>query len=185
LVFDAGRVRALGLPLCGAGGGEAGDRDDGRTGLIVLRLGDAASSKKADEADTLVELAKLLDLSALARAIDELELGPGRRVIRSVSASKLDIEQGWLLSHEDLTPVAPTLIFNDNRPSSFDHGCAVLGEMVAADNTVGVIGIASDAGRRGTASDRRTLLSRSPVAVAHVKSSTGARPRAERRRARG
>lgn len=142
----------------------------------MLRLGDAASSKKADEADTLVELAKLLDLSALARAIDELELGPGRRVIRSVSASKLDVEHGWLLSHEDLTPVAPTLIFNDNRTSSFDHGCAVLGEMVAADNTVGVIGIASDAGRRGTASDRRTFLSRSSVAVAHVKIQYGRSP---------
>ncbi|WP_425091760.1 S8 family serine peptidase [Tropicimonas sp. S265A] len=57
-----------------------------------------------------------------------------------------DLEQGWLLTHEDLQNAAPTLIFNDNLASSFDHGCAVLGVMVATDNTVGVIGMAPDAG---------------------------------------
>jgi len=57
-----------------------------------------------------------------------------------------DMEQGWLLTHEDLQNANPTLIFNDNRSSSFDHGCAVLGVMVADDNTVGVIGMAPDAG---------------------------------------
>jgi hypothetical protein len=57
-----------------------------------------------------------------------------------------DMEQGWRLTHEDLSPAAPSLIFGDNRPSSYNHGCAVLGAMIAADNTVGVIGIAPDAG---------------------------------------
>lgn len=57
-----------------------------------------------------------------------------------------DMEQGWRLTHEDLQNANPTLIFNDNLPSSFNHGCAVLGVMVADDNTIGVIGMAPDAG---------------------------------------
>ncbi|MFN0088997.1 MAG: S8 family serine peptidase [Acidimicrobiales bacterium] len=56
-----------------------------------------------------------------------------------------DVEQGWRLAHEDLVPSGPTLIFNDNNPGSFNHGCAVLGEMVGADNAVGIAGIASAA----------------------------------------
>lgn len=56
-----------------------------------------------------------------------------------------DVEQGWRLTHEDLAVAAPALIFNDNRASSFNHGCAVLGEMVSVDNAVGVVGIASAA----------------------------------------
>jgi hypothetical protein len=56
-----------------------------------------------------------------------------------------DVEQGWRLTHEDLAPAAPTLIFNDNNPGSFNHGCAVLGEMVSVDNALGVVGIASAA----------------------------------------
>lgn len=54
-----------------------------------------------------------------------------------------DVEQGWRLSHQDLTAASPTLIFNDNRTTSFNHGCAVLGQMVSVDNAVGVVGIAS------------------------------------------
>lgn len=56
-----------------------------------------------------------------------------------------DVEQGWRLTHEDLAVAAPTLIFNDNAPGSFNHGCAVLGEMVSVDNALGVVGIASAA----------------------------------------
>lgn len=58
----------------------------------------------------------------------------------------IDLEQGWFLSHEDLTAKSPTLIFNDNRDGvgtyKGDHGTAVLGEVVGIDNTVGVVGIA-------------------------------------------
>lgn len=217
----------------------------GRTGLIVVRMKDAVSPE-TDDMETLVDLAKGLKLDALARMIDDLDLGRGRRLINSVAPARLremeararqsafpplrsllsywllevherpermdevierlralpgvadayphregqdpaaqpdddpyagqqgyadpaadgidarwawtqpngcgagvavsDMEQGWRLTHEDLSPAVPTLIFGDNRPTSFDHGCAVLGAMVGADNTAGVIGIASDAG---------------------------------------
>jgi len=56
----------------------------------------------------------------------------------------IDLEQGWLLGHEDLP--APTLIFNDNRDGTpgyvGNHGTAVLGEVAGVDNTRGIIGIA-------------------------------------------
>jgi hypothetical protein len=58
----------------------------------------------------------------------------------------VDLEQGWIPNHEDLTAKAPTLIFGDNRDGiggyKGNHGTAVLGEMIAVDNTVGVVGIA-------------------------------------------
>jgi hypothetical protein len=59
----------------------------------------------------------------------------------------IDLEQGWITSHEDLVGKTPTLIFGDNRngvgPFHADHGTAVLGEVVAVDNTLGVVGIAT------------------------------------------
>lgn len=58
----------------------------------------------------------------------------------------IDVERGWTLTHEDYVAKSPSLIFGDNRPGSADHGTAVLGEMIADDNTVGVVGIASQAG---------------------------------------
>lgn len=63
-----------------------------------------------------------------------------------------DIERGWTLTHEDLAGKSPTLIEGDNRPGSADHGTAVLGEMIADDNTLGVIGIAPEAGPVSVAS---------------------------------
>jgi len=58
----------------------------------------------------------------------------------------VDLEQGWFLAHEDLVAKAPTLIFNDNRDGvdgyRGDHGTAVLGEVIAVDNMVGVVGAA-------------------------------------------
>jgi serine protease len=58
----------------------------------------------------------------------------------------IDLEQGWFPNHEDLVAKAPTLIFGDNRDGvngyKGNHGTAVLGEMVAVDNAVGVVGIA-------------------------------------------
>lgn len=56
----------------------------------------------------------------------------------------IDLEQGWLLGHEDLP--APTLIFNDNHDGIGgyvgNHGAAVLGEVAGVDNTRGIIGVA-------------------------------------------
>jgi serine protease len=55
----------------------------------------------------------------------------------------VDVEGGWRVTHEDLAGKAPTLIHGVQGPASWvDHGTAVLGEMVAIDNTVGVVGSA-------------------------------------------
>lgn len=58
----------------------------------------------------------------------------------------IDLEQGWIPTHEDLAAAAPTLVFNDNRHGVGtylgDHGTAVLGEIVGVDNNRGVVGIA-------------------------------------------
>jgi hypothetical protein len=58
----------------------------------------------------------------------------------------IDLEQGWFPNHEDIVAKTPTLIYGDNRDGvngyKGNHGTAVLGEMIANDNTVGVVGIA-------------------------------------------
>ena len=58
----------------------------------------------------------------------------------------VDLEQGWFLNHEDYTSKAPSLLFGDNRDGVGtyvgNHGTAVLGEIIADDNTRGVVGIA-------------------------------------------
>jgi serine protease len=53
----------------------------------------------------------------------------------------VDMEQGWNLNHEDLTPAGITLISGLNN-AYFFHGTSVLGEVRMADNTVGGVGIA-------------------------------------------
>ncbi len=53
----------------------------------------------------------------------------------------IDIEQGWLPDHEDL-PSGIQLLDGRMRKESIGHGTAVLGEIVALDNTTGVVGIA-------------------------------------------
>lgn len=45
----------------------------------------------------------------------------------------IDVEQGWLLTHEDLPQGIP-LLFGTNKPSSFYHGVAVLGLIVGVDD---------------------------------------------------
>jgi hypothetical protein len=64
--------------------------------------------------------------------------GAGIRVV--------DLEQGWIPTHEDLAPQGPSLLSGDNRHGVGgyvgNHGTAVLGEIVGSDNTVGVVGIA-------------------------------------------
>jgi len=58
----------------------------------------------------------------------------------------VDLEQGWFLNHEDFASKSPTLLYGDNRDGVGtyvgNHGTAVLGEVTADDNTVGVVGIA-------------------------------------------
>ena len=53
----------------------------------------------------------------------------------------VDVEQGWTLDHEDLAAANITLISGVNTQYN-GHGTAVLGEVVAVDNTLGGIGIA-------------------------------------------
>ncbi len=52
----------------------------------------------------------------------------------------VDLEQGWTLNHEDLVGAGITLISGVNK-AYFGHGTAVLGEIAAVDNTLGVVGI--------------------------------------------
>ncbi len=84
----------------------------------------------------------------------------------------VDLEQGWRLGHEDLAGKAPTLIFNSNRDGAGsyvgNHGTAVMGEIAADDNTVGVVGIApSLASLRATSHwDGATALHVADAAVA-------------------
>ncbi len=59
----------------------------------------------------------------------------------------VDLEQGWTLNHEDLSAAGITMISGVNQ-AYFGHGTAVLGEVVAVDNTRGCVGIAPRAGAR-------------------------------------
>lgn len=59
----------------------------------------------------------------------------------------VDCEQGWALNHEDLSAAGITLISGVNK-AYFYHGTSVLGEVVAVDNTVGDVGIATHASTR-------------------------------------
>lgn len=56
----------------------------------------------------------------------------------------IDLEQEWILDHEDLPN--PTLIFNDNRKGEYGfrghHGTGVVGVVAGVDNAAGIIGIA-------------------------------------------
>ena len=56
----------------------------------------------------------------------------------------VDVEQGWFFGHEDLPPGIP-LLNGVNSAASFAHGCAMLGIIVARDDTRGVVGIAPEA----------------------------------------
>lgn len=52
----------------------------------------------------------------------------------------VDLEQGWTLNHEDLSAAGITLISGVNS-AYFGHGTAVLGEILAQDNTRGCVGV--------------------------------------------
>ena len=51
----------------------------------------------------------------------------------------VDVEGGWRVTHEDLAGKAPTLINGVQWAAWEDHGTAVPGEMLAIDNTAGVV----------------------------------------------
>jgi len=63
-----------------------------------------------------------------------------------VGVAFVDLEQGWRPTHEDLAGKGPTLLYGDNRDGvgtyRGNHGTAVLGEVIAEDNVLGVVGIA-------------------------------------------
>ena len=59
----------------------------------------------------------------------------------------VDIEQSWTLNHEDLVDANVTLVSGVSKGTG-SHGTAVLGELVAVDNTIGNVGIAPDSTAR-------------------------------------
>ena len=75
----------------------------------------------------------------------------------------VDLERGWTLNHEDLSGAGITLISGINQDYQ-GHGTAVLGEVVAVDNTRGGIGIAPRA-RARVVSQWRTSTSYSTAAA--------------------
>lgn len=75
----------------------------------------------------------------------------------------VDLEQGWTLNHEDLVSAGITLISGVNQ-AYHGHGTAVLGEVVAVDNTRGGVGIAPEASAR-VVSQFRTSTSYSTAAA--------------------
>ena len=85
---------------------------------------------------------------------DPVQQGEGRNITQGISVEAgwakgadgvgtkmIDIERGWLTNHEDL-PSGIQLLDGRIRKESIGHGTAVLGEIVALDNTTGVVGIA-------------------------------------------
>jgi len=69
---------------------------------------------------------------------------------RGENVKLIDIENNWNLDHSDLQAAAANLLIYDkgvdpDPADDVDHGTAVLGEIVAANDGVGVTGIASSA----------------------------------------
>ena len=68
----------------------------------------------------------------------------------------VDLEQGWILAHEDLPAIAPLPgVPQDVNPASERHGTAVLGIAVGVDNALGIIGVAPSPAWVGVASHYR------------------------------
>ena len=74
--------------------------------------------------------------------------------VKGEAVRVVDIEQGWLTDHPDLP--AFELLYGSNRDGVGayvgNHGAAVLGEVAAVDNDIGVIGIAPGISAVGAAS---------------------------------
>lgn len=69
---------------------------------------------------------------------------------RNITGSNIgfvDLEQGWTLNHEDLSAANITIISGVSQDYK-GHGTAVLGEVVAVDNTLGGVGIAPNSAAR-------------------------------------
>jgi len=69
---------------------------------------------------------------------------------RGENVKIIDIENNWNLSHSDLQAATANLLiyqkgFDSDPADDIDHGTAVLGEMIAANDGVGITGIASSA----------------------------------------
>ncbi|MEZ4648417.1 MAG: FlgD immunoglobulin-like domain containing protein [Candidatus Eisenbacteria bacterium] len=64
---------------------------------------------------------------------------------RGESMRFLDVELGWILSHEDFVGANQFYQSGTIDPAYTDHGTAVLGEVVGADNGYGVTGFANEA----------------------------------------
>ncbi len=95
------------------------------------------------------------------------EVGKGVKVV--------DLEQGWIEGHQDLGATAPVLIHGDNRhvhdgDYQGNHGTAVLGEIVAASNGDGVVGIAPGVDWLGLASHylKADVDNKEPASNGHV-----------------
>jgi hypothetical protein len=86
--------------------------------------------------------------------VDAAPDGIGTRLVSAPGATGsqvklVDIEYSWNQSHADLSKAADALVANGTPSDPFsdnNHGTAVLGELVADDNSFGVTGIAPDAG---------------------------------------
>lgn len=75
----------------------------------------------------------------------------------------VDLEQGWTLNHEDLAAAGITIISGVSQ-AYHGHGTAMLGEVVAVDNTKGGVGIAPGPSAR-VVSQYRTSTSYSTAAA--------------------
>ncbi|MCD2441446.1 S8 family serine peptidase [Agromyces sp. SYSU K20354] len=76
----------------------------------------------------------------------------------------VDLEQGWTLNHEDLTAAGVTIISGVSQ-AYHGHGTAVLGEVVATDNTRGGVGIAPGASARVVSQYRTTFTYSTSAAI--------------------
>ncbi|AQZ48296.1 thermophilic serine proteinase [Paenibacillus larvae subsp. larvae] len=67
----------------------------------------------------------------------------------------VDMENGWLLDHEDLVDQQITLVTGSiNLIDQASHGTAVLGEVVGTDNEIGIIGASPKARAKVTSTTR-------------------------------
>jgi hypothetical protein len=76
----------------------------------------------------------------------------------------VDLEQGWTLNHEDLAAAGITIISGVSQAFT-GHGTAVLGEVAAADNTIGGIGIAPETTTRVVSQWRTASSGSTPAAI--------------------
>ena len=64
----------------------------------------------------------------------------------------VDLEEAWLLDHDDLASHNSAVLFGVNTPAFGHHGTAVLGIACAADNSTGCVGVAPNVASIGVVS---------------------------------